>query len=90
MTLTIQSSSEYIELIHESMDKTHKAIDYAVNDDNYFAVICDDQIEAVHIFSDYDMLLEFIEVNTEFDKINIQSFEDLEDMIEYIKTAFEV
>lgn len=49
MTLTIQSTSEYIELVHESMDKTNKAIDYAVNDDNYFAVICDDQREAKNV-----------------------------------------
>ena len=89
MTLTIQSTTETLELVHVSMHKTQKAILYAINEDCYFAVICDKDGEAVYMFNNVDMLLSFVEVNQSKETIDIYSYENFDDMVEFARSVLE-
>ena len=84
MNIHINTSHEQLTTNTKSIPEIRPFLLYACHNDSYFVVMLGNETKAIYMFTDIELLISFIEINTSFNSANIEAFDEAIQAVEYI------
>ena len=84
MNIQVNSTYDTLLAITKIIPEIRSFLKYACGDDSYFVVMLGKETKAIYMFTDFELLVSFIEINTAFETAQIESFSEPEQAVDYI------
>ncbi|MBK8853077.1 MAG: hypothetical protein IPN10_02985 [Saprospiraceae bacterium] len=90
MTLTINTGTENITTDTIKEKSIEAVIRYAVTNEQHHCIVMNDCINFISVTNDIEAVIEYVQLNKDFDSIVVNSFDDYNELQEYLSVYFEV
>lgn len=90
MTLTINTGTENITTDTTEDQSIEAVLRYAVTNEQHHCIVINNDVNFISVTNDIEAVIDYVQVNKDFDSIVVNSFDDYNELQEYLSIYFEV